>query len=60
MEDDVTVSIFIQQLRQLVLEHPDAAQREIVICPHGTGHRQHIREVHLNEHGVKVVVEAER
>jgi hypothetical protein len=56
----MTVSMFIQQLRQLVLEHPDAAQREIVICPHGAGPRQHIQAIHLNEHGVKVVVEAER
>lgn len=56
----MTVSQFIQQLRQLVLEHPHAAQLDIVVAPHGHDHRQAVDDIHLNVHETKVVVEARR
>lgn len=56
----MTIAQLIQQLRHLVLEHPHASECEVVLHPHGTGHRQHISNIHFNHHETKVVLEAER
>lgn len=50
----------IQQLRHLVLEHPHAADLDVVLAPHGQGHRQRLGEVHLNVHETLIVLEAEK
>lgn len=60
MEEYLTLRELSQMTRQLVLEHPYAADLEVVLHPHGTHHRQGIREVHLNLNETKVVLEAER
>lgn len=59
-EKPFTIAMLIQQLRQLVLEHPYAAELPLVICPHGFGHRQALEGVHLNLHETAVVLEARR
>lgn len=53
------VDEFIRQLRQLVLEHPEAAREELCVNAKILGHRQHITSLHLNLHGTKVVIELE-
>lgn len=56
----MTIGSLIQQLRTLVLEHPHAAQLPIVIHPHGFTHAQQLDSIHLNLHGTRVVLEADR
>ena len=56
----IIVSELIRQLRQLVLEHPHAVNCEVVLSPHGHGHRQHLESIHFNIHETKVVLESER
>lgn len=56
----MTLEQHIQQLRQLVLEHPDAAQKPIVMWPHGHDSEQEIEHHHLTLTGHKVVLEARR
>lgn len=55
----MTVQEFIMQLRQLVLEHPFAAELPISVSPHGKDHRQIIERLHLNLHETQVVIESE-
>lgn len=50
----------IARFREIVIEHPEAANEEVVLSPHGPGHRQAIGGIHLNHHGTKIVIEAER
>lgn len=50
----------MMRLREIVAQHPEAANEEVVLAPHGLGHRQPIRAIHLNHHGTKIVIEAER
>lgn len=54
------VDEFMRMLRQLVIEHPEVVHHELVLSPHGGGHRQHITKIHLNLHGTKVVIEGEQ
>lgn len=55
----MTVQEFIMQLRQLVLEHPFAAELPICVSPHGKDHRQEVNKINLNVHSTKVVIESE-
>jgi len=56
----MTIGRLIQQLRDLVLQHPHAAELPIVIHPHGFTHSQQLESIHLNLHATKVVLEAEK
>lgn len=55
----MTLAQHIQQLRQLVLEHPHAANLPMVLHPHGHKHEQAIESAHLNLHQTKVVLESQ-
>jgi hypothetical protein len=50
----------IRSLRQLVLEHPHAADLDVVLAPHGHGHRQPLDQIHLNTHETLIILEAEK
>lgn len=50
----------IQTFRQLVLEHPHAADLDVEMAPHGHAHRQPIDQIHLNVHETKILLEAKR
>ena len=56
----MTVAQFIQQLRHLVMEHPDAANMEMMIAPHGNRAHQPIEKIHLGHHQNRVYVEGEK
>ena len=56
----MTVAEHIQQLWQLVLEHPHAANLPLVIHPHGRQHEQEVESIHMSVHAAKVVLEAQR
>ena len=58
--DQMKLDELIRQLRQLVLEHPKVAREEVVLYPHGPAHNQALVTVRLNDHGTKIVLEAER
>lgn len=55
-----TVRRHMEQLRQLILEHPHLAEAEIELHPHGSHHRQLMGDIHVRDHEHIVVFEAER
>ncbi len=54
------VDEFMRQLREVVLNHPDAAQMDIQLEPHGNRPHQPVYRVHLGQHQNRVYVEGER
>lgn len=56
----MTLRELSQMTRQLVLEHPYAADLEVVLHPHGSHHRQPLEQVHLNPQETSVVLESKR
>lgn len=56
----MTLAQHIQQLRQLVLEHPQASNLPIVLVPHGQHHRQEIETLHMSIREDSVEIEAQR
>lgn len=60
LNEMLTIEKVIQMFRQLVIEHPEAAQMPIEIVPHGFDHRQALRTVHISIDGTAVVLEARK
>lgn len=59
-DDPVTLRQLMMSFRELVLQHPYAADLQVELHPHGQHHKQIIELIHLNLHETAVVIEAER